>query len=72
MAWKKPYRLNITEAVKPGQNTAQIKVTNLWVNRFMSNTQPKVKNKITFTTMPFYQADPPLLLSGLMSLVRII
>ncbi|WP_247237911.1 glycosyl hydrolase [Telluribacter sp. SYSU D00476] len=70
--WKKPFRLDITEALKAGQNTVQINVTNLWVNRLIGDAQPDVKNKITFTTMPFYKADSPLLPSGLMGPVSII
>jgi hypothetical protein len=71
-AWKKPFRLDITEALKTGRNTIEIKVTNLWVNRLVGDAQPGVKNKITYTTMPFYQADSPLLPSGLMGPVRIL
>ena len=77
MVWKKPFRIDITEAVKSGQNTLQIKVTNLWVNRLIGDAQPDrgtagVTNKITFTTMPFYQADSPLLPSGLLGPVHVL
>jgi hypothetical protein len=70
--WKKPFRLDVTEALKSGQNTVQIKVTNLWVNRLIGDAQPTVTNKVTFTTMPFYQADSPLLSSGLLGPVRVL
>ena len=77
IAWKKPFRLAITEALKPGSNTVQIKVTNLWVNRLIGDAQPNsgaagATKKITFTTMPFYQATSPLLPSGLLGPVRIL
>ena len=72
VVWKKPFRVDITDALKSGQNTLQIKVTNLWVNRLIGDVQPGVTNKITFTTMPFYRADSPLLPSGLMGPVRIL
>ena len=65
IAWKKPFKLDITEGVKKGANTLEIKVTNTWVNRLIGDAQPDVKNKITFTTMPFYQANSPLLPSRL-------
>ena len=65
IAWKKPFRLDITGALKAGDNKIQIKVTNLWVNRLIGDSQPGVKTKTTFTTMPFYQANSPLLPSGL-------
>jgi hypothetical protein len=69
--WKKPFRIDITEALKAGRNTVQIRVTNLWVNRLIGDAQPGVATKITFTTMPFYQADSPLLPSGLLGPVRV-
>ncbi len=72
IAWKKPFRLDITDALKPGTNTLQIKVTNLWVNRLIGDAQPNITNKITFTTMPFYRADSPLLPSGLLGPVRVL
>ena len=37
--WKPPYRLDITEAVQPGENTLQIAVTNLWPNRLIGDEQ---------------------------------
>jgi hypothetical protein len=69
--WKTPFKVNITEGVKQGANTLEIKVTNLWVNRLIGDAQPDVKNKITFTTMPFYQANAALLPSGLLGPVVI-
>lgn len=69
--WKPPFRLDVTKALKVGQNKIEIKVTNLWVNRLIGDAQPGVSNKITYTTMPFYKADSPLLPSGLLGPVRI-
>jgi len=31
--WKPPYRVDIGEAAKAGDNTLEIKVVNLWINR---------------------------------------
>ena len=72
IAWKKPFRLDITGALKAGDNKIQIKVTNLWVNRLIGDSQPGVKTKTTFTTMPFYQANSPLLPSGLLGPVKLV
>ncbi len=69
-AWKKPFKLDISEAVKSGSNNIQIKVTNLWVNRLIGDAQPDAK-KTTFTTMPFYRKDGQLLPSGLLSPVNL-
>jgi hypothetical protein len=31
--WKAPYRVEVTDALKPGENVLEVKVANLWVNR---------------------------------------
>jgi hypothetical protein len=31
--WKKPFCLDITDAVKPGENKLEVRVVNLWINR---------------------------------------
>jgi len=37
LLWKTPYRLEITGAVKPGDNLLEIAVTNLWPNRLIGD-----------------------------------
>ncbi len=71
VVWKKPFRINATGLLKAGDNKIEISVTNLWVNRLIGDVQPGVTNKITFTTMPFYQANSKLLPSGLLGPVTI-
>lgn len=70
-AWKMPFRLDITEAIKAGENAIRVNVTNAWVNRLVGDAQPDVKQKTTFTTMPFYRKDSPLVPSGLMGEVKV-
>jgi alpha-L-rhamnosidase len=70
--WKTPFKLDITDAVKKGTNHLEIKVANLWVNRLIGDAQPGVKEKITFTTMPFYRGQELLLPSGLLGPVRVV
>ncbi len=72
IVWKTPFRVNATNALKEGENTIEIKVTNLWVNRLIGDQQPGVKSKITYTTMPFYRADSPLMPSGLLGPVELV
>lgn len=69
--WKKPFRINVSDALKAGENTIQVKVTNVWVNRLIGDAQPHA-NKTTFTTMPFYRGNEPLLPSGLLGEVKIL
>jgi hypothetical protein len=35
--WKSPYRVEITNAAKAGDNALEVKVTNLWVNRMIGD-----------------------------------
>ena len=37
--WKEPYCIDITNVVKAGVNTLEIKVVNLWVNRLIGDEQ---------------------------------
>jgi hypothetical protein len=62
----------MTGALKQGENAVEIKVTDLWVNRLIGDQQPDTKTKITYTTQPFYQADSPLVPSGLLGPVKIV
>ena len=70
--WKAPFRVDVTDVLKPGGNRLEIKVTNLWVNRLIGDAQPDAIGKYTYTTQPFYRADSPLLPSGLLGPVRIV
>ena len=72
IVWKTPFRLDVTDALKEGENTLEIKVTNLWVNRLIGDQQPGVEKKITYTTMTFYRLDSPLKPSGLLGPVQIV
>ena len=72
IVWKQPFRVNVTSVLKAGDNKLEIRVTNLWVNRLIGDAQLGVINKLTYTTLPFYHADSPLQLSGLLGPVKII
>ena len=39
LLWKSPFRWDITEFAKPGDNTIEVKVVNLWVNRLIGDEQ---------------------------------
>jgi len=71
VVWHTPYRVDITEALKPGANEVTIKVTNAWVNRLIGDQQPNVTKKYTFTDFKPYRANSPLLASGLLGPVEI-
>ena len=70
VAWKPPYRIDITDALKAGQNTLSIKVVNLWPNRLIGDQQ-KGAQKFTFAPDSKYTADSPLMPSGLIGPVEV-
>ena len=37
--WKPPFRVEVTEAVRPGENVLEIEVVNLWPNRLIGDEQ---------------------------------
>jgi alpha-L-rhamnosidase len=69
--WHAPYRVDVTDAIKAGQNQLSVKVTNAWVNRLIGDEQPGGE-KYTFADIKPYKANSPLLASGLIGPVRII
>lgn len=73
IVWKPPFRVDATGALKPGENSLAVKVTNLWVNRLIGEMQPGAAKCAFADPMPvMYQAGSPLLSSGLLGPVRII
>jgi len=45
--WKNPFRIDITNAVKAGENTLEIKVVNLWINRLIGDEQLPDPSELT-------------------------
>ena len=39
VVWKAPYRVDVTGKLKPGPNTLELRVVNLWVNRIIGDEQ---------------------------------
>ena len=71
IVWHRPYRIDVTGKVKPGENSLSITVTNLWPNRLIGDEQPGA-TKYTFAPQSPYKPDSSLLRSGLIGPVEIL
>ena len=69
-AWTPPYQVDITKALKPGENKVEIKVVNTWQNRIIGDALlPKDQRKAVVTFGP--NAKTALESSGLLGPVKI-
>ncbi|RTQ51624.1 DNA-binding protein [Hymenobacter gummosus] len=71
-AWTAPYRLDITAAVRKGDNQLRIRVTNTWANRLIGDAAlPLEQRRTSLTTAPAPAATKALLPAGLLGPVVI-
>jgi hypothetical protein len=64
IAWKPPYRVDITRSARPGKNELQIEVVNLWINRMIGDEQlPEDSHWLNMETLAewpdWFQAGAP-------------
>ena len=69
--WNAPFRVNITDAVKPGNNTLEIRVANLWPNRMIADAALPQAERFTWSSYEPFTKDSPLLKSGLLGPVKL-
>jgi hypothetical protein len=72
IAWTYPYRVNISNALKPGSNELTIEVTNTWANRMIGDRRLPEEKRITRTIAPYRLEGKPLLEAGLLGPVTIV
>ena len=73
VAWCKPWRVEITEALKPGENELEIEVVNSWPNRLIGDAKLPKEQRRTRTNINHYDnpANQTLVPSGLLGPVSL-
>jgi len=70
--WTKPFRVDISKAVKAGSNHLEVDIINLWPNRLIGDSKlPKEKRLTTTNVKKFYEGEHSLLPSGFLGPVRL-
>jgi hypothetical protein len=68
--WTAPWRIDVSSALKAGENRLKIEVINLWPNRLIGDAALPVEKRLTNTNIEF-KKDAPLLPSGLLGPVTV-
>ncbi len=71
VVWTYPFAIDVTDFAKPGKNTVEIRVANLWVNRLIGDKAEQPAQTVEAIYNP-YDENSALLPSGLMGPVRLI
>jgi hypothetical protein len=72
--WKAPFRLDVTDALKTGENTLVIKIVNLWCNRLILDGKLPENERLTRTNVIKFEQDGDTYLrkSGLLGPVHLL
>ncbi len=66
VVWTAPWRVEVTNAVKPTGNRLEIDVVNLWPNRLIGDAALPPEERLTKTNATVHTKDSPLMPSGLL------
>ena len=69
--WTRPFRVEITGAVRPADNVLEIAVTNLWPNRLIGDAALPPEKRFTRTHVTKFTKNAPLMPSGLLGPVTL-
>jgi hypothetical protein len=72
IVWSPPFRVDISGAIKSGENKLEIDVVNFWPNRIIGDASLPPAQRLTQTNIRNLKAGTPLMESGLIGPVRLL
>jgi hypothetical protein len=72
VVWSPPFRVDLADALRPGENTVEIDVVNFWPNRIIGDAGLPESRRRTRTNVRTLTRDTPLMRSGLMGPVQLV
>ncbi len=69
--WLAPWEVDLTPALRPGENTLEVEVINPWNNRLVGDAALPVAQRRTFISVPTVTKDSALVPAGLLGPVKI-
>ena len=70
--WARPFRVDVTDAIKPVNNELEIEVVNFWPNRIIGDESKPPEKRLTRTNIRKLTKETPLMPSGLLGPVRLL
>ena len=71
IVWAPPFRVEITDTLKPTGNLLEVEVVNFWPNRIIGDDSQPAAKRLTKTNIRKLTKDTPLIPSGLFGPVRL-
>jgi hypothetical protein len=72
ITWCPPFRVDVTGAVKAGENKLQIEVVNFWPNRIIGDASLPPAQRLTQTNIRKLTAKTPLEPAGILGPVQLL
>jgi hypothetical protein len=72
ITWCPPFRVDITDAAKPGRNKVEVEVVNFWPNRIIGDAGLPKEQQLTHTNIRKFNKDSKLTDAGLLGPVRVL
>ena len=69
--WLAPFRMEVTEALRPGANVLEVDIVNPWNNRLVGDLALPADQRRTFLVTPTLNKQAPLLSAGLLGPVTL-